>query len=121
MEILLQDESDFAGDIIAKPSTARSLLVSAPKHIIIPYQEPAIIPPCEARKLNTAFTGNLDKDKMNELIRNGDNNGIRVKPVHILTGTIKPKEKHVAEKAPAIKKVAATRPAKTATKTPKKK
>jgi len=119
---LLQDESDFAGDIIAKPSTARSLLVSAPKHIIIPYQEPAIIPPCEARKLNAVYTGRLDKDKLNELIRNnGDNSGIRVKPAPILTGTVKPKEEHVAEKKPGIKKAVVTKTVKTATKTPKKK
>ena len=122
MEILLQDESDFAGDIIAKPSTARSLLVSAPKHIIIPYQEPEIIPPCEARKLNTTYTGRLDKEKLDELIRNkGDNSGIRVKPVPVLTGIVKPKEKHIAEKTPEIKKAVVTRPVKTATKAPKKK
>ncbi|MBS1510478.1 MAG: hypothetical protein JST86_06550 [Bacteroidetes bacterium] len=52
MELLLQDQSDFAGDIIAKPSTPRSLLVSAPKHIIIPYEEPEVLSPCEIRKLH---------------------------------------------------------------------
>ena len=49
MEILLAD-SDFAGEIVAKPSTPRSILVSVPQHIIVPYQAPPRISPCEAKK-----------------------------------------------------------------------
>ncbi|MGB3075871.1 MAG: hypothetical protein WBB36_11150, partial [Chitinophagales bacterium] len=56
MELLFQNDDDFIGDIIAKPSTARSILVSAPHHIIIPYQEPDIQTPCEKRKLNLLTT-----------------------------------------------------------------
>ena len=52
IELLLQQEPDFIGDIVAKPSTARSLLVSAPQHIIIPYQAPAVLTPCESRRLS---------------------------------------------------------------------
>jgi hypothetical protein len=51
MEHLLQDQSDFQGDIVAKPSTSRSILVSVPKHIITPYEEPEHLSRCEERKI----------------------------------------------------------------------
>ncbi len=47
---------DFICDVIAEPSTARSILVSAPRHIIIPY-EPTLQPsPCEARRAKKTST-----------------------------------------------------------------
>lgn len=70
MEVLLQDDDDFIGDIIAKPSTARSILVSAPRHIIIPYQEPVTLTPCETRKLNLLSQGKIiNKAKITERIK----------------------------------------------------
>ncbi len=40
----------FKGEIVAKPSGPRSLLVSVPQHIIIPYEAPPQLSPCEQRK-----------------------------------------------------------------------
>ena len=51
MELLFADEARFQGDIIATPSTPRSLLVSAPKHIIVPYREEETITFCEKLKI----------------------------------------------------------------------
>lgn len=42
--------SPSSGEIVATPSTPRSILVSAPKHIIVPYVAPAELSPCEKRK-----------------------------------------------------------------------
>ncbi len=39
------------GKVIAEPSTPRSILVSYPRHIIIPYEAPTGITPCERRKM----------------------------------------------------------------------
>ncbi len=50
MEALIESNDNFCGEIIAEPSTPRSILVSAPKHIIIPYQAPAEVSACEQRK-----------------------------------------------------------------------
>ncbi|SKC66349.1 carboxypeptidase-like regulatory domain-containing protein [Ohtaekwangia koreensis] len=47
IEALLQDKSEFRGEVVAKPSTSRSILVSAPRHIIIPYEEKPRLTPCE--------------------------------------------------------------------------
>lgn len=46
-EHLLREDSEFKGEIVAQPSTPRSILVSAPKHIIIPYEEKPRLTPCE--------------------------------------------------------------------------
>lgn len=47
-EELLQ--SGFDGLVVARPSTPRSILVSVPQHIIIPYEEPQRDSECEKRK-----------------------------------------------------------------------
>jgi hypothetical protein len=46
-EHLLREDSEFKGEIVAQPSTPRSILVSAPRHIIIPYEEKPRLTPCE--------------------------------------------------------------------------
>jgi hypothetical protein len=46
-EHLLQHDSDFIGEVVAQPSTPRSILVSAARHIIIPYEEKPRQTPCE--------------------------------------------------------------------------
>jgi hypothetical protein len=60
-EELLQ--SDFNGLVVARPSTSRSILVSVPQHIIVPYTEPAPLSPCEkraqAKNTRTKVAGNL--------------------------------------------------------------
>ena len=107
MEILLQDESDFIGDIVAKPSTARSLLVSAPHHIIIPYQEPDVLSPCQKRKLNIITTNAEIKNSVDAIVANPDlNTGIRVAPASILSGAIKTTPKNVVTKKAAVTKTA---------------
>ncbi|MGN6297112.1 MAG: carboxypeptidase-like regulatory domain-containing protein [Ginsengibacter sp.] len=50
VEKFLKYDPDFKGDIVAVPCTSRSLLVSVPHHIIIPYEEDAEPTPCEKRK-----------------------------------------------------------------------
>lgn len=52
-EELLQ--SDFDGLVVARPSTPRSILVSVPKHIIVPYEEPQRPSDCEKRKSQKAL------------------------------------------------------------------
>ncbi|MBO9618708.1 MAG: carboxypeptidase-like regulatory domain-containing protein [Niabella sp.] len=51
IEQLLENDPNFKGDIVAKPCTARSILVSVPQHIIIPYEEGDEPSPCEKRKM----------------------------------------------------------------------
>lgn len=46
-EHLLREDTEFKGEIVAEPSTPRSILVSAPRHIIIPYEEKPRLTPCE--------------------------------------------------------------------------
>ncbi len=50
MEELIASNDKFIGEVIAEPSTVRSILVSAPKHIIIPYEAPVELSECEKRK-----------------------------------------------------------------------
>lgn len=52
-EELLQ--SGFDGLVVARPTTARSILVSVPQHIIIPYEEPQRESDCEKRKKQKAL------------------------------------------------------------------
>ena len=51
IEFLLRGDPGFEGDIVAKPCTSRSILVSVPQHIIIPFEEPVQETPCEKRRL----------------------------------------------------------------------
>ncbi|MCR1024519.1 carboxypeptidase-like regulatory domain-containing protein [Cellulophaga baltica] len=43
--------SDFIGETVINPSTNRSILVSAPKHLIIPCEDEVAPDPCEKRRL----------------------------------------------------------------------
>ncbi len=63
-EELLQ--SDFSGLVVARPSTSRSILVSVPQHIIVPYTAPAPLSDCEKRASMKKVTGSLPdiKDKV---------------------------------------------------------
>ena len=49
VEAALLASTDFTGMVVAVPSTPRSILVSVPKHIIIPYKAPPVLSPCEQR------------------------------------------------------------------------
>jgi hypothetical protein len=64
MEALLMD-ADFTGYVVATPSTPRSILVSAPKHIIVPYEAPVRLTPCQQRKMlkSAEASGRLDAMK----------------------------------------------------------
>lgn len=42
------------GKVIAEPSISRSILVSYPRHIIIPYEAPVEVSACEERKISRA-------------------------------------------------------------------
>jgi hypothetical protein len=48
IEWFLKDDPNFEGDIVAKPCTPRSILVSVPQHIIIPYVPPDKPSPCDS-------------------------------------------------------------------------
>jgi len=62
IERFLKYDPNFKGDIVAKPCTSRSLLVSVPQHIIIPYEEDSEPSPCEKRKAaQTAGATAMDK------------------------------------------------------------
>lgn len=47
IEYLLEGDANFQGDIVAKPCTTHSILVSVPHHIIIPYTDPDPVSPCD--------------------------------------------------------------------------
>jgi len=47
LENLIASGHHFQGKVIAEPSSSHSILVSAPKHIILPYDAPPIISPCD--------------------------------------------------------------------------
>lgn len=49
VERLLQEQLKFIGVVVAEPSTSRSILVSVPQHIIVPYEAPERPSPCEQR------------------------------------------------------------------------
>lgn len=51
IEVFLKNQGYFIGDVIAEPSTQMSLLVSAPKHIILLYEEPVELTPCQKIQL----------------------------------------------------------------------
>jgi hypothetical protein len=46
---LIAGHNKFRGEIVAVPSGPRSILVSVPQHIIIPYEEPDSTSPCDER------------------------------------------------------------------------
>lgn len=50
VEKIMAGNTRVKGEIVAAPSTARSILVSVPQHLIIPYTAPAKQTPCEERK-----------------------------------------------------------------------
>jgi hypothetical protein len=47
----------FICEVLAQPSTPRSILVSAPRHIIIPYEAPTRASPCEKRRSSAGGSG----------------------------------------------------------------
>ncbi len=52
LETAIGEGASTKGEIVARPSTARSILVSVPQHVIIPYTAPVKETPCEVRKKN---------------------------------------------------------------------
>ncbi|NTW69471.1 MAG: hypothetical protein HGB23_06415 [Chlorobiaceae bacterium] len=50
MEELIANQGNFIGAVIAEPSSSRSILVSAPQHIIMPYEAPAERSACQERR-----------------------------------------------------------------------
>jgi CarboxypepD_reg-like domain len=52
LETAIGEGAATKGEIVARPSTARSILVSVPQHVIIPYTAPVKETPCEVRKKN---------------------------------------------------------------------
>ena len=47
LEFILENDPQFKGDIVAKPCSSHSILVSVPHHIIIPYEDPDPPSPCD--------------------------------------------------------------------------
>lgn len=54
LEQIFANGPESIGKVIAEPSTSRSILVSYPRHIIIPYEAPVEVSVCEARKISRA-------------------------------------------------------------------
>ncbi|MEO5564374.1 MAG: carboxypeptidase-like regulatory domain-containing protein [Chitinophagaceae bacterium] len=50
IEYVLQSSPAFEGETVAEPATSRSILVSVPQHIIIPFEEPVRPSPCDERR-----------------------------------------------------------------------
>jgi hypothetical protein len=57
IEHLIGDALSDSGAIVASPSGPRSILVSAPKHLIRPYVAPVLETPCEQRKRQKVTPG----------------------------------------------------------------
>lgn len=110
VEKFLKYDPNFQGDIVAEPCTSRSLLVSVPQHIIIPFEEDAQPTPCEKRKAvppgNKLTGGNLTTTK--------DAGRTARTP-------IKPVAKTVTQKPAPIKKRNEVAPVKSATSSNKRK
>jgi hypothetical protein len=104
IEQILQDDPNFEGDIVAKPCTSRSLLVSVPQHIIVPFEEDAEPTPCEKRKLPQ--TNNTTPGRV--LIGTRDATPTAPTPV-------RPVIKRASEKVTAVKKASESAPLKSAT------
>jgi hypothetical protein len=103
----LQNDPNFDGDIVAKPCTSRSILVSVPQHIIIPFEEDEEPTPCEKRKAeqqagNTTTGGVLT----------GTRDTIPTAPTPAPT---RPVIKRASEKITTVKKANETAPVKSAT------
>ncbi|MEO6813027.1 MAG: carboxypeptidase-like regulatory domain-containing protein [Ginsengibacter sp.] len=62
VEKFLKYDPNFKGDIVAKPCTDRSILVSVPQHIIIPYEEDSEPTPCEKRQAAKLANVNITED-----------------------------------------------------------
>lgn len=65
IEYLLQYDENFDGDIVAKPCSLRSILVSVPRHIIIPYEDPDPVSPCDDRLARLAVNSSIIAVKTN--------------------------------------------------------
>jgi hypothetical protein len=104
VEKFLKYDPNFKGDIVAEPCTSRSLLVSVPQHIIIPFEEDAEPTPCEKRK--AAQAGNRTSGG----IITGTRDAIPTAPV-----PVRPVVKKAAERISTIKKTSETAPLKSAT------
>ncbi len=59
IEWFLKSDPDFEGDIVAKPCTPRSILVSVPQHIIVPYISPVEPSDCDSTISNAMNTFRL--------------------------------------------------------------
>jgi hypothetical protein len=115
VEKFLKYDPNFKGDIVAEPCTSRSLLVSVPQHIIIPFKEDDEPTPCEKRK--AAQSGNTTPRDMLGGIRNATPAApTLVRPVikkasDKITTTVKKTNETAPLKSavsPAIKKAKAT-------------
>ncbi|KAA2239284.1 hypothetical protein F0L74_24060 [Chitinophaga agrisoli] len=60
VEHFLQEQLNFIGVVVAQPATPRSILVSVPKHIIVPYEEPLRPTRCEQRAAGRVVPGGVD-------------------------------------------------------------
>ena len=110
VEKFLKYDPNFQGDIVAEPCTSRSLLVSVPQHIIIPFEEDAEPTPCEKRK--AAQPGNKLSGSVLTAIRD---------VTRAARTPIKPVAKIAPEKSTSIKKANEVEPVKSATSSNKKK
>lgn len=52
IEYVLDNAPAFVGETVIAPSTQRSILVSVPQHIIIPFEEEPRPSPCDERRMN---------------------------------------------------------------------
>ncbi|MEI6756335.1 MAG: hypothetical protein WCK85_00660 [Chlorobium sp.] len=64
LEEFIAKSGNFIGEVIAEPSTSRSILVSAPQHIILPYEAPAELSACQKRKTAGARVDTLPIEGM---------------------------------------------------------
>jgi len=103
----LQNDPNFDGDIVAKPCTSRSILVSVPQHIIIPFEEDEEPTPCEKRKA---------EQQAGNTITGGVLTGVRdTEPIAVTPAPTRPVIKRASEKVTTVKKANETAPVKSAT------
>lgn len=68
VETFLSKNAEDTGEIVARPSTARSILVSAPHHIIVPYEAPPELTPCEQRQLHKMEENKVEVSDVAKLV-----------------------------------------------------
>jgi hypothetical protein len=123
VESFLSENINDIGEIVAKPSDDRCILVSAPRHIIIPYEAPPVISPCEQRKLTKVSLGNITvgkQDTKKEVLPVKDKPAVITQPSETVLKKVSDSKKETGKTEATAVKTESAKAAVKETKSPKK-